>query len=500
MKTVLKAKGITKTFPGVKALDKVDFELYEGEVHALVGENGAGKSTLMYILGGVLQPDSGDIYLEDKKVEFENAHIAAMHGISVVYQEFSLVPKLSVAENIFVNRQPISNLNMIKWDELYIKTANMLKLFDVNIDPRTMVKDLSIANQQVVEILKAMSYDPKVLVLDEPTSCLTEVETRNLFKNIQKLKQSGISIIYISHHLQEIFQIADQVTILRDGKYIATKKVTEVDENDLVSLMVGRQLNDVYGSRQKNIGNPYFKVEHLSRKGIFEDISFEVQKGEILGVAGLIGAGRSEVARAIFGVEPPDQGCIFLEGNKIQVNNPKRAIKHGIAYLTEDRKNQGLYLNMAYRENLVAPQLDNFCKTLGFLDEKKINNFAEDYKKRFRIATPDIKRQVRNLSGGNQQKVLLSMWVGISPKLLIVDEPTRGVDIGARSDIYQILRHLADQGIGIVMISSDLPEVLGLSDRILVMREGRIVSQLLADEATEEKIIAAATGVKNNGN
>lgn len=499
----LELKNITKNFPGVKALDNVSFDLKKGEVHALCGENGAGKSTLMHVLGGVYAPNSGQIFINGKAVKFENPLDAAKSGIAVVFQELSLVSNLSVAENIYANRQPVGKLGMIDSKRLYADTLEILKLFDVgdSIKPNTRISDLSVANQQVVEILKSMSLNPRILVLDEPTSSLTSTEKEELFKNIRKLKGIGISFIYISHHLNEIFEIADRVTVLRDGKYVTTQKVTDVTEDKLVSYMVGREISNIYGQRaeEDKIAEKYFEVKNLSLKGKFEDISFTLHKGEILGISGLVGAGRTEMGMTIFGVTPPDCGEIWLEGKKQKIGNPLQAIRNKIAYLTEDRKVQGLFLEMSIKENFIAPDTATYAsKTLRFIDRKKVDERTRDAVKKIKIATPGIDQKVKNLSGGNQQKVLLSMWLGINPKVLIVDEPTRGVDVGAKSDIYNLLRNMAKTGIGIIVISSDLMEILGVSDRILVMKQGRIVGEMTKGEATEEKVISAAAGVHNS--
>jgi ABC-type sugar transport system ATPase subunit len=497
---ILEAEGIVKSFPGVKALNCVNLRIKKGEVHALVGENGAGKSTLMLTLGGVHKPDEGEISIEGEKVNFHSAQDANYKGISIVYQELSLVPNLSVAENIFANRQPINWFNMIDYKKLNRQTREMLKMFDMEtINPETLVKDLSISNQQVVEILKAMSFNPKVLIMDEPTSSLTETEVKQLFKNIRILKNKGISFIYISHHLHEIFEIADTVTVLRDGETVCDAKVTDIDEDYLVTKMVGRKLENIFGKRQKEqvIGNIIFEAKNLTRDGAFKNVSFNVRSGEILGFSGLIGAGRTEVGRAIFGAEPLDSGKLILEGKEIKCPNTMAGIHNGIGYMSEDRKTQGLYLNFSIKDNLISNHLQDFCKN-SFLDEKLIEENADSCVASFGVATPDINQRICNLSGGNQQKVLLATWFGIKPKLLIVDEPTRGVDIGAKSDIYKLLRDLAKTGVGIIMISSDLLEVLGISDRVIVMREGEIVGELSSDEANEESVISLAAGVTCN--
>ena len=462
-------------------------------------ENGAGKSTLMLTLAGIHKPNEGEIYLDGEKVTFDSPHDAHQKGIGIVFQELSLVPNLSVAENIFAHRQPTTHFNFIDSKRLHEQTRDMLALFDIrDIDPATPVRELSIAKQQVVEILKAMSLNPKVLILDEPTSSLTGIEVKELFKNIDILKKRGISFIYISHHLPEIFEIADTVTVLRDGKYVCNVQVQDINEDFLVTKMVGRAIVNMYGQRnaQAKIGDVLFQADKLSRSGVFKDVTFHVSAGEIVTFAGLVGAGRTEVGRAIFGSEPADSGELYLEGRQLSIKTPQHAIEHGIGYMSEDRKNQGLYLRFDLKTNFVANHLRDFCGPLGFLNEQKIEEYAEQCVKEFGVVTPSIHQDVNNLSGGNQQKVLLGAWFGIQPKLLIVDEPTKGVDVGAKSDIYELLRKLAESGVGILMISSDLSEVLGVSDRILVMQNGRIAAELSREEATEENVIAIASGVQ----
>jgi ABC-type sugar transport system ATPase subunit len=491
---ILQLRDITKTFPGVRALDRVNFDLRRGEVHALVGENGAGKSTLMHIVGGIYRPDSGEILVGGRPVRFRGAHDAAMRGISVVYQELSLAPNLSVAENIFANRQPVYAGNLIDFGALEDQAHQLLHRFSLDLSPRTLVKHLSVAQQQVIEILKAMSYRPHVLVLDEPTSSLTALDTQLLFRNMDRLKAEGTSIIYISHHLGEVFQVADRVTVLRDGRYVETLPAAGLTEDAIVKRMVGRTLGNIYGERASDIGPEYFRIEGAAG-GRFRDVSFSLRRGEILGVAGLVGAGRTELARAIFGAEPLAAASVTLDGRALRIRSPGQAIAAGIGYLTEDRKDQGLYLRMTVRDNCIAPALGRFAGRLGMMDERRISEFAEAGRTRFNIITPSIGQAVRNLSGGNQQKVLVAMWMGIAPKVLIADEPTRGVDVGAKSEIYRLLRQLAATGVGIVLISSDLLEILGLADRILVMRQGRIAGEFARSEATEENVIACAAGI-----
>jgi len=497
--------GLSKRFGAIQALDGVDLTVHAGEVHALVGENGAGKSTLINILAGTIPPDAGRIVLAGRDVRFRTAHEAAKAGIAAVFQELSLVGSLSVAENIFANRQPVNRLHFIRRNELRRRTQEMLRMFNVEMDPDGPVERLSVAERQVVEILKALSANPCVLLFDEPTSSLTQRETEILFSLIRRLREQGEAIIYVSHHLPEVLELADRVTILRDGKHVATTPRSEVTERELIRLMVGRELSDIYGpsgtvSRQ---GEPRLRVENLSRPGTFEDIGLDLWPGEIVGVAGLVGAGRTEVGRALFGAEPAATGEMLLDGKPIWPRTPREAMGAGIAYVTEDRKAQGLYLRHSVRDNLAAPHLcrqefgagSGFCTRSRFIRDHRINDYADRCRERFRIVTPDVHQTVNRLSGGNQQKVLLATWIGMEPRVLIADEPTRGVDVGARTEIYGYLRDLAAHGTAIVLISSDLQEILGMSDRVLVMRGGRIVARFGRTEATEEGIIAAALGV-----
>jgi ABC-type sugar transport system ATPase subunit len=496
---ILEARQIVKTFPGVRALDGVDLRVKRGEVHALVGENGAGKSTLMLTLAGIHKPDSGDIVLEGRRVTFASPHDANLQGIGIVFQELSLVPNLSVAENIFAHRQPVNRFNWIDTKKLHDQTRVMLAFFEItDIDPATPVRNLPLAKQQVVEILKAMSLNPKVLILDEPTSSLTEVEVKELFQNIAILKERGIACIYISHHLPEIFEIADTVTVLRDGQYVCDAVVADIDEDFLVSKMVGRTLGNIYGQRQahQRIGDVLFEAEQIARDGVFQDVSFTVKRGEIVGFAGLVGAGRTEVGRAIFGAEPLDAGVCYLDGVPLKIRNPAQAIEAGIGYMSEDRKTQGLFLRFDLQANFVANHLKDFTNRWGLLNEPAMAAYAADSIAEFGVVTPGAAQKTNNLSGGNQQKVLLGTWLGIQPRFLIVDEPTKGVDVGAKSDIYELLRKLANTGVGIMMISSDLNEVLGVSDRIIVMQNGRIAGELARADATEEHVIALASGVQ----
>jgi ABC-type sugar transport system ATPase subunit len=493
---ILEARGITKTFPGVKALDGVDLRVRRGETHAVVGENGAGKSTLMMVLTGVYRPDAGQILIDGKPVTFHSHEAAVRQGVAIVYQELSLVPSLSIAENIFTNHQPVNALGFVRRGELLDKTREYLALFDLDsLDPAALVRSLSPANQQVVEILKALSTDPAVLIMDEPTSSLTEVEIVRLFENIRRLTSRGIACLYISHHLSEIFEIGDTVTILRDGRFVCDAAVKDIDEDFLVANMVGRTISDIYGARPDpaSLGPMRFEARGLGRARVFAGADLRVRAGEIAGLAGLVGAGRTELGRAIFGAEPADAGTMLLDGRPISPRSPRDAIGMGIGYLTEDRKTHGLFLDFPLRANIAANRLPRLSRG-PLVSDALVDAAAETAVREYRIASGGHGRPVRTLSGGNQQKVLIAAWIGIEPRLLIVDEPTRGVDVGARSEIYTFLRSLAARGTAIIMISSDLGEILGLSDRIYVMKSGRIAGELAGADATEESVIALATG------
>ncbi|MFZ3086346.1 MAG: sugar ABC transporter ATP-binding protein, partial [Candidatus Hydromicrobium sp.] len=461
--------------------------------------NGAGKSTLINVLGGVQKPDRGQIILNGKSVMFSSSDQAIRAGISVVFQELSLVDGLSIAENIFANRQPIGMLNKINWRQLYQQTQEFLEKFNLELNPRTLVKNLTMGQKQILEILKAISTSPKVLILDEPTSALTEREIKYLFKNIRMLRKQDMSFIYITHKLSEVFQIADRVMVMRDGKKSGSERVNNVSENDLISMMVGRKIKNLYGIRGSAFSETetVLRVVGLNRKNVFEDVNFELRKGEILGLAGLIGAGRTEVGRAIVGVDPKDSGHIYLDGKEVHINNPKDAIIHKIAYLTEDRKKDGLFEGMALRYNIIAPSIENFTSVISFLDHKRINRYVESSVLEFGITTTSIMKKVLYLSGGNQQKVLVAMWMGIQPRVIIFDDPARGVDVGSKADIYQILKDSASRGVGIIIISSELSELIGVCDRILAFHHGRIMGEVLHKDFSEERIMALAAGIVN---
>lgn len=495
MQPLLEARGITKQFPGTLALDNVQLNLLPGEIHAVMGENGAGKSTLMKIFAGVITPDAGELVLDGKPITFASPQEALAHGVAVVYQELNMVPTLTVAENIFPGRLPTGPLGFVRYGELFANAERALQILNVNIDPRTLVERLSIAHQQLVEIVKALSRECRVLILDEPTSALTDREAEMLLDLLRRLADDGIGILYISHKLNEVFAVADRVTVLRDGKYVGTQSISDTDPDTLIRMMVGRELGTLYPDKSQEIGAPLLQVENLRLPGSPVRNSFQLHHGEILGFSGLIGSGRTELARALFGAEPKAEGRILLEGAPVHIDTPKDAIDQGIGYLPEDRKAAGLFLEMSVRLNVAATVLDKVSSG-GFLVSAKERSLAERSVQQLDISTPSIEQEVRRLSGGNQQKALVAKWLAIKPKVLIVDEPTRGIDVGAKREIHFLLRSLAASGVGVILISSELPEILGMSDRILVLHEGELVDEFRANEATEEDIIRAASGQK----
>lgn len=491
--TILQLVSIEKSFPGVKALKGVNLEVRKGEVHALCGENGAGKTTLMHVLAGVYKAEHGEIIIDGKEVKIENQRQANDIGISIVYQERSLVNGLSVAENIFASRQPVNKFGKIDWKKLNKMAKEHLSTLNIDIDPRVLVGSLQPSMQQMVEIAKALSIEPKILILDEPTATITEKEVVSLFKLVKKLKETGMAIIYISHRLNEIFQVADRVSVLKDGAYMGTEDIKNIDQGWIVKKMVGR---DVYIERyEREISKEVvLECKNFSNGKRFHDVSFYLRKGEILSFAGLAGAGRTEVFRAIYGADPKASGEVYIDGKKVRIRNCIDAIKAGIGYLPEDRKEQGLFLEMSVSENIASANLNLFKKGIE-INESKIIKVAKEYKERLNIVTPSVKQRVINLSGGNQQKVVLAKWLLLNPKILIVDEPTRGVDVGAKSEIYSVLRKMAEAGTSIVVISSDLPEVLSISDRVYIMWSGTINGEMLGKDLVEEEIMSIASGL-----
>lgn len=491
---VLEMCDITKRFPGVLAVNRGRLNLRTHEVHCLVGENGAGKSTLMKILAGAQPMDSGEIRLGGQPVTIQSPQHAQQLGISMIYQEFNLAPYLTVAENIFLGREPrLGKSPFINWNKLYADARGLLARIRVDLDVRRPVNECSVAQQQMVEIAKALSFNAQVIVMDEPSSTLTEHELEALFELIRGLKQAGLGIIYISHRLEEIFEIGDRVTVMRDGEYIGTQSVADVTRKDVIRMMVGRELTDEFPKEVFERGEERLCVQGLTRKDVFEDISFSLHTGEIVCLTGLVGAGRTEVARAIFGADKIDGGTLHLDGKPVTVRSPRDAIRKGIGLLTEDRKNHGLILGMTVCENTTLANLHNLVKG-PFVDRRRERDVTGKYVRELQIKTPSLEQTVQNLSGGNQQKVVLAKWLFTESKILIFDEPTRGIDVGAKYEIYKLINELIRRGVCILMISSELPEVLGMCDRVLIMHEGRMAGELKRGEASQERIMSLATG------
>ncbi len=496
---LLQMAGISKAFPGVQALQDVNFEMARGEIHALVGENGAGKSTLMKVLTGAHLPDAGQISWRGQPAAIHAPADAQALGIGMIHQELSLIPYLTVGQNIFLGREPRWKLpGFIDWKKLYAQTQDLLDRLNLDVNPRAEAQGLSIAQQQMVEVAKALSLNADLIAMDEPTSSLTDKETEVLFAMMRALKAQGVAIIFISHRLEEVFEISDRVTVLRDGRHIATRPTAELDHNKIVELMVGRELGDIYAYSPTEQRSVVLETADLSDGDELKGVSFQLRGGEILGLAGLIGAGRTALAETLFGIRPAAAGDIKLAGQPVKIRSPKQAIQHGLGFVPEDRKLQGLFLHMAVRENVLLSGMD-LVATLGFINSGKANGLVQGFVDKLDIRTPSLQQEVRNLSGGNQQKVVIARWLALQPRVLILDEPTRGVDVGAKAEIHALMRQLAEEGVGILMISSELPEVLGVSDRILVMHEGRITGELTREEATQDKIMRAATGVVHHG-
>lgn len=485
---VLRVEQIQKSFPGVKALDNVTFDIRKGTVHALVGENGAGKSTLIKILAGIYQADSGKIILDGTERFFKTPHEAQLAGISVVHQEFKLSEPLTVAENIFLGHLIYKN-GLVDWKAMRKKTVEMMEELEIDIDPDETVSNLSVAKKQIVEICKAINLHASLLIMDEPSATLTVKEQEIMFNIIRKLNREGMTIIYISHRLEEVFNLADYVTVLRDGKLVDTLPIDKVDRKKLISLMVGRELVDEYPKETVPIGETVLEVKGLTRKGVIQDISFYVRKGEILGFAGLVGSGRTETARAVLGIDKPDSGEILLNGKPVMHKSFKSAISNGLGLVPEDRKLQGLVQILPVKENISMVSIGKIIVG-GIIQPRLEDKYAREYVKKLKISTPSLDTQVQYLSGGNQQKVVIAKWLMQQSDIIFMDEPTRGVDVGAKTEIYMLMNEMVKQGKSIVMISSELPEILGMSDRIMIMHEGRIVGELERNEATQEKIMS----------
>lgn len=487
--------GIDKSFPGVHALENCSFDLRAGEVHALVGENGAGKSTLMKVLAGVYSKDAGRILLRGKEVNLSNPRAAQQHGISMIHQELNLMPHLTVAQNIFIGREPRQGVRFLLNEKaINDQTRQLLETLHVDLDPRTKVASLTVAKQQMVEIAKALSFNSDVLIMDEPTAALTDAEIEELFRIIRHLRDRGVGIVYITHRLEELWRIADRVTVMRDGRYIDTVRIEDADINRIISMMVGRTIYEASPEIPENGSQEVvLEVRNLSRGRTLQNVSFQLKKGEIVGFAGLMGAGRTEVARAIFGADPIDSGEILVRGRKVTIKSPRDAVRHGIGYLSEDRKRYGLTLDMDVETNIVLAAFQRFLNRIGVVQQAKIRATAHCFVEMLAIKTPSLQQKVKNLSGGNQQKLVIAKWLTADTDILIFDEPTRGIDVGAKSEIYRLLNDLARQGKSIVMISSELPEILRMSHRIIVMCEGRITGELSSADATQEKIMQFAT-------
>ena len=486
---------ISKTFPGVRALDNVSMKVVSGEVHALVGENGAGKSTLIKILAGVIHADprSGLIKIFGEETLLKNPASAQDLGISVIYQEFNLLPYLRVGENIFLGRLPENKLGFVDWQKVNDDATKILNSLNLDIDPRELVIDLSVAEKQIVEIAKALSLEAKIIIMDEPSAVLAGEELEHLFDVIEALKAQGITVIYISHRLDEIFHIADRATVLKDGKVMGTLITKEAEKSELIKLMIGRTLEETFPKSKNGKGDVILEARKISSKFKIQDISFELHEGEVLGLAGLVGSGKTELARALFGIDKLQTGEILINGSSERNLTPQKAVGLGISLVPEDRKLQGLVLHLSIKKNISLPVLKNL-KKFGLMNSKLEEVYIDNYIKALSIKTPNSDIEVQQLSGGNQQKVVVAKWLGTNPKVIILDEPTRGIDVGTKKEMYTIIRDLAEQGTGVIMMSSELIEILGMSDRILVMRDGSIAGELTRNEASEEKILRLAIG------
>jgi len=494
----LRMEGVSKAFPGVQALNDVTFQVGRGEIHALVGENGAGKSTLMKILTGSLRRDKGRIILRGQTVEIDTPSAAQAQGISMIHQELSLIPCLTVGQGIYLGREPRSRIpGLIDWSTLYRRAQELLDRLNLQVNARALVQDLSIAQRQMVEVAKALSLNADLIAMDEPTSALSERETVVLFEMMRGLKERGVSLIFISHRLEEVFQIADRITVLRDGQLIGAAPVRELDQDRVVRMMVGRELGEMYPRADAQRREVVLEISDLRDGRELHGVSLKLHRGEILGLAGLVGAGRTALAETLFGSRPTVEGEIRLEDRAVQIGSPREAIRLGMGLVPEDRKLQGLFLNMAVRENVIISALDQVSQFL-FVNPDKADRLAGEYVGKLDIRTPSLRQKVKNLSGGNQQKVIIARWLTLKPRVLILDEPTRGIDVGTKAEIHALMSQLAREGVGVLMISSDLPEVLGVSDRILVMHAGGIAAEFTRDEASQAAIMFAATGGKGN--
>ena len=492
---ILRLEGIVKTFPGVRALDDVSFTVMPGEVHALMGENGAGKSTLMKVLGGIYAPDEGRIFIDEEPTVMTSPLQAKAKGVVFIHQELSLADELTVAENIFLGELPLKSMGRVDWAKLYGDTNRILKTLNVGFNAKTRLGDLSIANQQMVEIARALTVEPRAVIFDEPTASLTDAEKVVLFDVIAELKARGVGIIYISHRMEEIFKITDRISVLRDGQYRGTLETAQTNEDEVTQLMIGRSLDLSRNESHHELGDVALEVRGLSCGNLFQDVSFEVRSGEVVGFYGLVGAGRTEIAETIFGLRNPSAGQILIDGQEVRISSPIDAIGYGISLVPEDRKAQGLVLGMNCRDNMTLPQVSDLTAGPFVSDGAEIAIF-DQYRDKLDIRTPGWKQIVGNLSGGNQQKIVIGKWLSMHPRVLIVDEPTRSIDVGSKSEIHNLIRDLAAQGYAVIVISSEMPEVLHVSDRIVAMYSGRVMRQFTSDEVTEDSLIQAISGIE----
>jgi inositol transport system ATP-binding protein len=498
---LLKLEGISKRFPGVKALDNVSLEVMPGEIHGLLGENGAGKSTLIKIMSGAYQPDGGTMELDGLDLHLANPHQAQALGIVTIYQEFNLVPSLSIAENVFIGREP-GQAGFVDWAALRRETVAITEQLGIHLNPTSVVRNLSVAEQQMVEIARALSMRSRLIIMDEPTSALSDNEVQQLFKIMRDLKAQGLSIIFVTHRLEEVHEICDRITILRDGHNVGSANVTDTNTSNIIRMMVGRSMDELFQrSSTHEYGDTALEVRNLSRQGtsrdpnatVLNNISFAVRRGEILGIAGLVGSGRTELARTIFGADPFDSGVVLINGEPRRIRSPQDAIRHGIGLVPEDRKQQALFLALAVRHNVSMASLGDLTRWGVFMREQAEMTLVERFREALKIRMASPEQKILNLSGGNQQKVVIARWLALQPKVLIVDEPTRGIDIAAKAEVHQLLDEMAQSGIAIIMISSELPEIIGMSDRIITMREGQLTGEVLRAEANEEKLMHLMT-------
>ena len=492
--TILELKGIAKYFPGIKALDNVDFNIRTGEVHALIGENGAGKSTLVKIMTGIYQPTKGEILMDGKPVQFKTSHDAQAAGVVAIHQEASMFSELTVTENIFMGHHTrINRFGTLGWKAMKRHTQELLEKMELDISPDTLIKNLGTAQRHMVEIAKALSVDARVVIMDEPTSALSLKEVEELYKIVRQLRDQGKAIVFISHKFEEIFELCDQFTVFRDGQYIGEGEVASSTVDDIVKMMVGRSLDRMFPKKEANIGDAVLEVKDLTLPGFFKDVSFTLHKGEILGFFGLVGAGRSEVMRTVFGIDKKSRGTITLNGQELNISSPRIAMKKGIAFVPEDRQEQGAILEMSLTKNITLPQIDDISR-FSIINSGKEKEVTEEFGNMMEIKAANWQVNANTLSGGNQQKVVLAKWLATNPKILILDEPTKGIDVATKAAVHEFVSEMASRGLAVILVSSEMPEVLGMSDRIVVMHEGVITKTFLREEADSDNIILAATG------